>query len=51
MDLYDQLDKRLGRARSKKKKATKGSHKYWWGYKIIYESTVSEDEDDDFSSD
>ena len=37
MDLYDQLDKRLGKYRKRG----------WWGYKIIYEPTESEDEEDE----
>ena len=37
MDLYDQLDKRLGKYRKRG----------WWGYKIIYDPTESEDEDDE----
>ena len=37
MDLYDQLDKRLGKYRKKG----------WWGYKIIYDPTESEDEEDE----
>jgi len=41
MDLYDQLDKRLGKYRKRG----------WWGYKIIYDTTLSEDEEEDFSSD
>ena len=38
-DLYDFLDKRLGKYRKRG----------WWGWKIKYESTLSEDEEDDES--
>ena len=46
-DLYDYLNKRLGKARSKKDKG----QKYWWGWKIVYECTMSEDEEDFVSTD
>ena len=38
-DLYDFLDKRLGKYRKRG----------WWGWKIKYETTLSEDEEDDES--
>tara|TARA_B110001454_G_C12479554_1_gene333776 strand:- start:27 stop:431 length:405 start_codon:yes stop_codon:yes gene_type:complete len=37
MELYDYLDKRLGKYRKR--------GRCWWGYEIIYEPTDSEDEE------